>query len=354
MHVLRELARRRVPGLEVTVLTPYDRQLYSGMLPGWIAGHYVLDELTIPLQPLAEAAGARLALDRLIGLDLLERQALTERGAAFPFDIVSLATGSSIAVGAIDGVDRFARPLRPTHEFVATWSALAPRLAEAERPRITVVGAGAGGIEVALAAAHAMKTAGNGALIQLVTGGLLLPGHCPRARKLVATALMREQVRVIDAVVTRIASDHVELQGSTPLTTDLTLMASGAAPPPWLHDTGLALDDGGFLAVDRQLRSVSHEAVFGAGDIASIVGEPRAHSGVYAVRAGPPLAENLVRCAQGKSLRSYTPQRSALYLMSTGRKHAIASWNILAWHGDWVWRWKDRIDRGFIAAFRPS
>ncbi len=354
LFVLRELARRRVPGLEVTLLTPYDRALYSGMLPGWIAGHYTLDELAIPLPPLANAAGARLILDRLDGLDLLERQALTERGAAIPFDSISLATGSSIAVGAIEGVDRFARTLRPTHEFVATWAALAPRLAEAERPKITVVGAGAGGVEVALAAAHAMHIAGNGAQIQLVTGGALLPGHPPRARALVTTALMREQVRVIDAVATRIASDHVELQGSSPLTSDLTLMSSGAAPPPWLRDTGLALDERGFLAVDRHLRSVSHEAVFGAGDIASIVGEPRARSGVYAVRAGPPLAENLVRRAQGKPLRSYTPQHRALYLLATGPKHAIASWSALAWQGRWVWRWKDRLDRGFIAAFRPS
>jgi pyridine nucleotide-disulfide oxidoreductase family protein len=354
VFVLRELARRRVPGLEITLLTPYDRQLYSGMLPGWIAGHYTLDELTIPLQPLANAAGAQLTLDRLVGLDLLERQVLTERGAAIPFDIVSLATGSSIAVGAIEGVAPFARTLRPTHEFVATWAALAPRLAEAQRPKITVIGAGAGGVEVALAAAHAMKLAGNGAQIQLVTGGALLPGHSVRARSLVATALMREQVRVIDTAATRIASGHVELQNSSPLTTDVTLIASGAAPPPWLQATGLALDKSGFLAVDRQLRSISHEAVFGAGDIASIVDEPRARSGVYAVRAGPPLAENLIRRAQGTALRSYTPQRNALYLLATGPKHAIASWNSLAWQGDWVWRWKDRIDRGFIAAFRTS
>ena len=106
------------------------------------------------------------------------------------------------------------------------------------------------------------------------------------------------------------------------------------------------------LEVDGFLRSTSHDNVFGAGDIASIVGEPRARSGVYAVRAGPPLATNLIRRAQGKPLRSYTPQRSALYLLATGRKHAIASWNGLSWQGDWVWRWKDRIDRGFITAFR--
>lgn len=353
VFVLRELARRRPAGLEVTLLTPHDRQLYSGMLPGWIAGHYVLDDLAIPLRPLTAAAGVQLVLDRLAGLDLSQRVAHTQRGATLPFDQISLATGSGIHTEGIDGAQR-ALPLRPLHEFAAAWSALAPRLAEAERPRITLIGAGAGGIEVALALAHAMRVAGNGAQIQVVTGGALLPGHGERARALASSALTRAEVRVIDANAVRIEGDHVELQGSTPLASDITLLATGAAPPPWLAATGLALDDRGYLAVDKHLRSISHDAVFGAGDIASMIGEPRARSGVYAVRAGPALADSLIRHAQGVALRRYTPQRTALYLLATGPRHAIGSWNGLAWQGNWVWRWKDRIDRGFIAGFRTS
>lgn len=353
LFVLRALARRRVPGLEVSLLTPHDRQLYSGMLPGWIAGHYALDQLAIPLQPLATAAGAGLVLDRLVGLDPGQRVAYTERGTALPFDRVSLATGSAVDATGIEGAQH-ALALRPTHEFTTAWGALAPRLAEADRPKIAVVGAGAAGVEVALAVAHSMRVAGNGAQIQMVTGGALLPGHSERARALATAALMRAQVRVIDATAVSIEGDHVELQGSTPLASDLTLLASGAAAPAWLKATGLALDDHGFLAVDGHLRSTSHEAVFGAGDIASIINAPRARSGVYAVRAGPILAENLIAQSQGAALRPYTPQRTALYLMATGPRHAIASWNAFAWQGRWVWRWKDRIDRGFIAEFQTG
>lgn len=353
LFVLRELARRRVPGLEISLLTPHDRQLYSGMLPGWIAGHYALDELTIPLQPLATAAGAGLLLDRLVALDPSQRVAYTERGTVLPFDRVSLAAGSAIDTGGIEGAQN-ALALRPTHEFTAAWGTLAPSLAEADRPKVAVVGAGAAGVEVALAVAHAMAAAGNGAQIQMVTGGALLPGHGARARSLALSALMRAQVRVIDATVVRVERDHVELQGSTPLASDLTLLASGSAPPAWLPATGLARDERGFLAVDDHLRSTSHEAVFGAGDIASIVGKPRPRSGVYAVRAGPALADNLIRQSEGKALRQYTPQRAALYLLASGPQHAIASWHNLAWQGGWVWRWKDRIDRGFIAEFRTQ
>ena len=75
-------------------------------------------------------------------------------------------------------------------------------------------------------------------------------------------------------------------------------------------------------------------------------------SGVYAVRQGPPLATNLRRAARGEAPAAFVPQRSALALISTGNRHAIASRGAFAVEGDWVWRWKVRIDRGFMAKYR--
>ena len=352
--VLRELARRRPAGLEVMLVTPHDRQLYSGMLPGWIAGHYTTDDLVLPLRPLLQAAGAGGLLDRIVSLDPAQRRVVTAGGTTLEYDLISLAIGSDIAAHAIEGARQWALPLRPIEEFVAKWTVLAPRLAEADRPKIVVIGAGAGGVEVAMAIAYALRAAGNDTQVQLVSGGNLLPGHSESARQKIRSALVRANVRLLDSTVMQVSSDHVDLREGASLTSDLTLLASGASAPAWLRSTGLALDDAGFIQVDRRYRSVSHDTVFAAGDVATMVGAPRARSGVYAVRAGPPLADNLIRQAQGQRLRTHTPQRTALYLLATGPRHAIASWNGLAWNGEWVWRWKDRIDRGFIAQFRPT
>lgn len=354
LHVLRELARRRPANLTVTLVTPYDRQLYSGMLPGWIAGRYAIEELAIPLAPWIRRAGIAVVQERIARLDLRAGVAYTPQGEPLGFDVLSLATGSEIAPGSIVGADRWAVPLRPLEDFVATWSALGPRLAEADRPLIAVVGAGAGGSEVALAVSHRMQAAGNGAQIHLITGGSLLPGHGEGARRRVRAALMRAGVRVFDASVRSIDDDHLVLEDGSTLPSDMTLLATGAAPPAWLRDVGLARDEAGFIRVDDRLRSVSHPNVFAAGDIATIVGAPRARSGVYAVRAGPPLAANLLHAADGSPLRRYTPQRIALYLLATRPGHAIASWGRVAWEGDWVWRWKDRIDRRFVAEFHEA
>jgi pyridine nucleotide-disulfide oxidoreductase family protein len=352
--VLRELARQRPPGIEVLMVTPYDRQLYSGMLPGWIAGHYALDELAIPLLPLVQAAGAQILLDRITRVHPATNRVITAGGVTLEYDLLSLGTGSEVAAHLIEGASRWAVPLRPVEEFVAKWTALAPRLAEADRPKVTVLGAGAGGVEVALAVSYAMRAAGNGTQVHLVTGGALLPGHGDRARTLAKAALARSQVRLLDSAAQRIDGNHVDLREGVSLSSDLTLVANGAAAPIWIPLSGLATDAGGFVQVDRCLRSVSHANVFAAGDVATMTARPRARSGVYAVRAGRPLAHNLIAAARGRGLRAYTPQRTALYLLATGRQHAIASWNGFAWAGDWVWRWKNRIDHDFIAGFRST
>jgi NADH dehydrogenase FAD-containing subunit len=129
------------------------------------------------------------------------------------------------------------------------------------------------------------------------------------------------------------------------------LLASGPAAPHWLQDSGLARDARGYLLVDPQLRSISHPDVFAAGDCALQAGSPRPRSGVYAVRAGPPLAHNLRASLAGGALLRHRPQRRALYLLSDGSGSAIGTWGPLAFEGRWVWRWKDRIDRGFVARF---
>jgi pyridine nucleotide-disulfide oxidoreductase family protein len=352
LFVLNELARRRPADLQVTLVTPHDRQLYSAMLPGWIAGHYALDDLAIPLPPLARAAGANLLIDRVTGIDAEARVVRTAGGQMLSYDLLSIAVGSEIP-GTIEGAGR-AVPVRPLENFAATWNALAPRLAEADHPRVTVIGAGAGGVEIALAIAYTMRSAGNDTQVQLVSGGALLPGHGERVRALVRAALVRKQVRLLDSIAMRIDSDHVDLREGASLPSDLTLLACGAVPAPWVGLAGLRLDDEGFIAVDRNLRSVSHPNVFAAGDIASIVGAPNPRSGVYAVRAGPLLADNLLRQLEGRSLRNARRRRTALYLLATGPQFAIASWNGLAWSGDWVWHWKDSIDRRFVGQFRKE
>jgi selenide, water dikinase len=135
------------------------------------------------------------------------------------------------------------------------------------------------------------------------------------------------------------------------LALDEILWTTQAAPARWLRETGLALDEKGFIRVAATLESVSHPGVFAAGDVAAVDGYRLPKSGVYAVRSGPPLGDNIRRSIIGQTLKAYKPQSDALYLVSTGEPYAIGARNGLVVEGRGIWRLKDWIDRRFIAKF---
>ncbi len=352
VFVMRALARKQPVDYEAVLVTPSDQLIYTGMLPGWIAGHYQLAELTIELAPLLRAAKMRWIQARIESLDLQKRVAHTDRGEAIDFDLLSIATGPAPNFDAIKGARDHALPLRPLDRFVAEWQRIAMRAQSARAPfRLTIIGAGAGGIEIALAARHRLA----GVRLQLITGGVpILPGHHARARALACRALIRAGVQLIEAFAEQVAPDTITLNTGSTLPTDATLLMTGAAAPSWLRQSGLAMDEDGFVAINDCLQSTSHDFVFAAGDSATMMHARRPKSGVYAVRAGPRLANNLQAAMSAAPLTQWRPQRRALYLLSTGAKHAIASWGRIAFSGHWVWRWKNRIDCDYIAKFKAA
>jgi NADH dehydrogenase FAD-containing subunit len=212
------------------------------------------------------------------------------------------------------------------------------------------VGAGAGGVELALALQYRL---GERARLSLVTGGTPpLPNHPAPVRRRALRALKRIGVTVFEDSCAAIEAGHVLLGGGARLTCDAPVLAIGASAPKWLAGSGLLLDEQGFIATGSTLQSASHPHVFAAGDVASRSDAPRPRSGVYAVRSGPPLALNLRRFVAGGALAPHLPRRNALNLLSCGERHAIASWGSWSAEGRWVWWWKDRIDRGFVRRFR--
>ena len=215
------------------------------------------------------------------------------------------------------------------------------------------IGGGAAGFELALAVQHRFSRGGEErARVSLVTGGPKpLDGHAPGVIARAARALRQRRITVFEDSCTRIEAGRVHLANGARLACDAPLLATGASAPPWLRESGLQLDDGGFVATGPTLQSLSHPEVFAAGDVASRLDAPHAKSGVYAVRAAPALALNLRRFVAGGALEPHQPPQRTLYLLSCGERRAIASWGQWSAQGRWVWWWKDRIDRGFVAQY---
>jgi pyridine nucleotide-disulfide oxidoreductase family protein len=347
VHVLKTLGESPLEDVDITLVTPYTRQVYSGMLPGWIAGHYQIDECVIPIAPLAQRAGVTLHITAAEAIDVARNVATCTNGEEIGFDVVSIDTGPVANLSMIPGATEHAIALRPIESFIEAMTSLKERIASSPaRMRIAFVGAGAGGIEVALALQHAFA---DRVAVTLISAANTLPGTVgPR----LARIMQARGVRVLAGVAAaRIESDGVYLANGEAVKADAIIAATGASAARWPRESALACDAAGFILINQYLQSASHPHVFAAGDCATMQNVSRPKSGVYAVRAGPPLAENLRRYLSGESLTRYTPQARSLYLISTGNKHAIGSWGNFTWAGDWVWRWKDRIDRGFMGKY---
>jgi selenide,water dikinase len=360
--VLRAFGLKPEPGLRLTLVTRQAHTPYSGMLPGQVAGLYGFDDTHIDTRPLCHFAGASLIQDEAVRLDLSGRRILCRSGPPVPFDLLSIDIGSTPNTEGVRGAGDHAIPVKPIDGFLERFETMRARvLANQGRSRIGVVGAGAGGVELLMAlerrlrrdiAAAGFDTA-NLSFV-LVTGSKeVLPTFPPRMRDRFAALLAERGIAVRAGVaVAEVEADALRLNDGAVLPVDEILWTTSAAPAGWLRETDLALDEGGFIHVDKTLRSVSHEAVFAAGDVATVEGRPLPRSGVYAIRQGAVLQKNIRRALARQALAPYRPQRDALYIVSTGEAHAIATRNGIVVEGDWVWRVKDWIDRRFMQRFQ--
>ncbi len=356
VEVLRRFALARPAGAQIVLVTPSPQTPYSGMLPGHVAGFYAREEMFIDVAKLADACGARFVAAGVAALDAAACEARLEDGTRLTYDFASLDIGSTPATGGADGDPRHVLAVKPIDAFLAGWSALLARIEAGAVRRVAVVGAGAAGVEMLLAMHHRACATAQGASVewQLVTDGDdILSGFPDGVRRRFLRVLAGRGVIVHRrSQVARVDDEGVRTTSGTLIPADAVIRATGAAAASWLGASGLALDAAGFVAVDETLRSPSHPSVFAAGDAASMIAHPRPKSGVYAVRQGPVLARNLAAALAGEPLARYVPQRDALAIVTTGERRAVATRGGWSLEGAWVWRWKDRIDRGFMARYR--
>lgn len=366
---LKQFGMNPLPGVRLTLITEASNTPYTGMLPGHVAGFYSVEDCHIDLRPLAQFAGAQLYIDRAIALDLQNRRVICAHRPPVGFDLLSIDIGSVPTLPDLPGVEEYSLPAKPIRRFLEHWQRLVDRVNEQpEVPlRLAVVGGGTGGVELALAIQHRLhqilEAAGQPPMnleMHLVhQGDQVMPGHSSWVRDRLQTILTGRDVQVhLQATASRLSPLSprpgvlLQCQPELEIACDWVIWVTQAAAPGWLRESGLATDARGFIEVDDTLRSLSHPFVFAAGDIATMVHHLRPKAGVFAVRQGKPLFQNLRRTLEGRPLRPYRPQKRFLSLIGTSNASAVASWGRLAWESPRMWRWKDRIDRRFMEQFR--
>ncbi len=341
LEVLRRFAMRPEQGVRLTLVGREPETPYSGMLPGLIRGDYSVDEAHIDLAPLAAAAGARLILAEATSIDLAARTIGLLGRPDIPFDLLSIDIGGTPAMPDGGGI-----PVKPIGRFLTQLQDLENSVPPGAR--IATIGGGAGGVELALALAHRFR--GRTKVVLVSSTSEPLASAPPRARRIARAALVDAGVELVSGVVAGALSDGVlPLSDGTALDAAAALWATGVVAQRFLLQSGLTCDPAGCVVVDATLRSISHDFVFAAGDCAAL-GRPK--SGVWAVRAGAPLAENLRLAARRKPLKPWKPQRDALVILGLGAGKAVAWRNGIAVAGRSAWRLKDWIDRRWMRMYK--
>ena len=357
IQVLTDLALRPHELWMVTLVTPFPWLTYSGMVPGHIAGHYTIEECTIDIAGLAARALAETRWTVATRIDAMARKVICASGPPVPYDLLSIDVGSLPANMDVPGVAHHAVPMRPLERAVKGWNEVLSRARDGKVGAITVAGGGAAGIETALAMESRLRAelGANAPHVRVVSDtARAVPEFAYGARRRLQKWLRRRGIGLhLANAVTEVGPGFVRTGHGFEFVSDAVFWAAGSAPHPWIRGAGFTTDDRGYLLTNDFLQSVSHPEVFGAGDCATqqVRGYPKA--GVFAVRAGPILANNLRVAIAGGEMQAHASSRRYLALVSTGKRHAVGVWGGVSWEGDWVWRWKDRIDRSFVARFAP-
>ena len=347
--VLRSLCARPLP-VPVTLVTPESHAVYSGLVPGAIAGDHPMSAAQVDLTRLAKRAGVKFIQASATGLDPQRRSLECSNGARLEAALISLDLGGMCR--AVSGPGLI--PIKPLDRWALAWHANGDAWLASAQPEapFCVVGGGIAAVELAIACAERAQQV-HGALegrVHLISGSeAIAPGEPVALQRRLSSALARAGVQLSMGQHIQ----HVDDQGLTSarghrFAYRAGLVATGVAPSPWLAQTGIATTAAGWVAREASLASRSHPWIWASGDMAEGPQGALPKAGVHAVRQGEVLARNLRRAIAHSPLETFRPQRRYLSLIRSGAGQATGRWGRWCAEGEWVSRWKSALDHSFV------
>ena len=353
LGVLADWIAKGAPASGCVLVSRHPNTLYSGLVPGWISGHFTIGDATIALTPLAKRASAEFVRGDVAGMDAEAKTVSLANGKKIAFDLLSLGTGGTGRAKDVFGpTDIPLFDIRPMEGFVERYAKWRDENSQRTDLAIAVIGGGAGGTELAFALRSGHGLAQQPRICFMTGKAGVLHGFPPGVRQHVEQALDARGIEVL-AADAQISDGQLTAGDTITAQPDLIVTALGSGAPVWPREAGLQTGAQGFVEVDAQHRSISNPSIFAAGDISRRTNRDLPHSGVHAVFAGPVLADNLRAVLSGTgSMRPYRARGRNLYLLSTGDGSAILTYGRFHAEGVWVWRLKRWIDMRWVNRFR--
>lgn len=341
-------------GARVVLIEP-DEFWYSGLATGMLGGMYEAAEDRLDPRTLIEAHGGEFVRERVESVDTDARRVRLADGTELAYDLLSINVGSQVPAAFSETTDDpDVWRVKPISNLWKLREHLEAKLEAGEAPRVSVVGGGSTGVEVAanllaLAASHRIPMP-----VTLITSSdRLVPQVPPRASRTLHQRLSRRglTIRTHTRIVRReeqtlIAEDGNRIEAET------VVLATGLEAHPLVYRTGLPIRCRDGLRVNAKLHSIADTRVFATGDCAALEGYDLPKLGVFGVRQAAYLHANLVASIAERPLGEYKPQKRYLAILNLGDGTALATWGSFWWNGRASMWLKDRIDRRFLDGYR--
>ena len=363
-HVLRMWKMKPIENAQLVCVSNHPIATYSGMMPGVLAGQYDIPEMEIDLVRFCASAGVRLVLGNVTGIDRDQRELQFSDRPPLAYDFLSVGIGSRPTTNGVDVKDDSKLvAIKPMQTFLKRLKTHLQTITKPQtKPRIAIVGGGIGSIEIAFCLDRRIKDtpeslglkAGQQAEITLVTGSQrvgagLVESTQNRVKMVFDSHGIQQQT---GSRVKSIDGQKLQLADGSSHDFDLIIWATSAVAPELLSTFDLDVDDRGFLKTRPTLQTVADDNIFVVGDSGTMVDFDLPKAGVFAVRQGPVLWDNLQRSVWQRKLVSYQPQQSFLKLINTADGKTIAERGQRSFYGRWCWRLKNRIDQKFMRMYQ--
>ncbi|MCR9291797.1 MAG: selenide, water dikinase SelD [bacterium] len=370
-HILRMWGMHPIPDADLTCVSDSGSATYSGMLPAVLAGQVPESAMRIDLVRLSASVGARLIVGRVEGIDRAGHRVFIAGRPAIPYDALSVGIGSIPNMSGVSFGSQTEPPaslvtIKPMQTFLQRLEERLRNVIQADEPlKIAIVGSGVAGIEIAFCLGPYLQRCAPQAesvLVRIVSRSqALLTGEALSTQKRVHQELQARGYELrLGQAVAQVEEEQLVLANGEELDANVIIWATGASPPTLLEQLELPVDQHGFLLTDASLRVEDPQGldrghpIFAVGDTGTIRDERLPKAGVYAVRQGPVLWNNIKASIAGEALKDYQPQRDFLRLINLGDGRAIGQWRGWAFQGSWVYRLKHYIDSSFMDKFAPQ
>lgn len=364
-HVLRMWKMKPLENAQLVCISNFPKATYSGMLPGVLAGQYPTESMEIDLVRLCASAGARLIISEVTGIDHENREIKFKNRPALSFDVMSIGIGSRPTFKDVTLAE--SNPLVAVKPMQTFLSRLKSKLSGLDKPvgetrKIVVVGGGIGSIEIAFCLERRLRTdavamgisESDSCQITLVTGGERVgTGLLDSTQDKIQNLFEKYKIQsVVGSRVKEVNANHLLLKNGEKLDADLVIWATSAIAPELLGKLDMETDERGFLSTKSTLQTVTNDRIFAVGDSGTIVGANIVKAGVYAVRQGPVLWENIKRLLWKRKVGDYVPQSGFLKLINTADGKSIAEYSGRSFYSGWAWKLKNRIDVKFMKMYQ--